>query len=81
MRRCQITHMNIISNASTVRRIVVRPINDDVWAKSYGYCQGQWNQMGLGVVLFTDLTVRVCARSIEIAQTNRTHPIRYSEVS
>jgi hypothetical protein len=36
-----------------------------------GRLQHQRNEMGLGLVKFTDLTLRVSSGSIEVAQRNR----------
>ena len=60
--------MDIVANAGPVRCVVVGTENRYVRAAARGDLQDQRDQMSLGTPFFANLSVRVSARCIEIAQ-------------
>mmetsp|Transcript_17998 Transcript_17998/g.27417 ORF Transcript_17998/g.27417 Transcript_17998/m.27417 type:complete len:246 (+) Transcript_17998:11501-12238(+) len=64
----QVTHMHIVANAGAIRRLVVRAINRQRITFTGDSVQHQRDQMGLGLVKLTDLSLRIRSGHIEITK-------------
>src|SRR5215472_16337931 len=75
MGRSQITDMDIVPNTRPVSRVVICPKDRHLCSTSIRHRQHEWDEMGLGSVAFTKLSLRVCSSRIEIAQADPAQPI------
>ena len=71
----QIGYGHIVSDASTVRCVVVAPKHADVGTTSRNSLQHQRNQMHLRFVALSQLALWISTRSVEITQANRLQAI------
>ena len=63
----QVLYVNVITDCRSIRRRIIGPIDVDVRPLFEGRLQHQRNEMGFGLVNFTDLTLGIGSRRIEIA--------------
>ena len=68
----QIVDIDVVADRGAIRRRIIGPIDFDVGALAESCLDNQGNQVSLGVVVFSQLTFRISARSVEIAQR---HPL------
>src|SRR5215831_3674027 len=76
MRLGQVADMYIVPNTRSVSRIVIRPKDRHVCAPPTRYSEYERDQMGLRVVAFAQLALRVRPRRIKIAQADPAQPVR-----
>ena len=75
VRLSQIGHMDIIANAGTVGRFIISAEYFNVLAPAGCRIQYQRNQMGLGIMIFSDFAIRVGTGCVKIAQANMLQPV------
>ena len=76
----QVLDVNVISNTCAVRRWIVIPEDIYVGPLTKGCFKNQGDQVCLRIMIFAQLSVRVCTGCIEIPETNRFQPVRPSEI-
>ena len=76
MRLSQIIDMNVVANASAVRRWIIGAEDLQLRALSCRGSQRQRNQMGFGIVRFTDFAALIRPCGVEIAQTGKAQSVR-----
>jgi hypothetical protein len=67
----QILDVNVVADRRSIRRRIIGSIDVDMRPLLEGRLQHQRNEMGFGLVKFTDLALRVSSGGIEVAQRNR----------
>src|SRR6516162_3843148 len=72
----QITDMNVIADTSAIRGRIIIAKNLDQWLTPHCGKQNQRNQMGLGLMQFSKLTIGIGSRRIKIAQRYVPNPMR-----
>src|SRR5262245_25684064 len=75
MRPAQIGYMNIITNARSIQSRIIGSEDFHGIAKSSRRLQQEWNQMRFGLMPFTDLARRTCARGIEVTEDDRSQAV------
>src|SRR4029453_2986536 len=73
MRVGEIEDVNVIANTGSIWRVVVGSVNFDVRSFSESHLQHSWNEMRLRSMVFAKSLG--CAGGIEVAQTNKFHPM------
>src|SRR5579864_2648144 len=68
MRACQIVHMNIVANAGSIRRWIIRSKHLQLGSRPGSRLQSQWNEVRLGIVEFADLPALVCTCCVEVPE-------------
>ena len=58
--------MDVIPYAGAVRRGIVRSQNPDLWLAPYRGIQHEWDQMRLRIMVFSQASLSIGARSIEV---------------
>src|SRR5947209_7366634 len=73
--------VDVIAYASSIGRIVVVTVNREDLAATGGGIQNKRDQVGLRIVIFTDLIVGVGASGVEVAQGDRPQPVSCLKVA
>ncbi|MNF77725.1 hypothetical protein D3C84_598760 [compost metagenome] len=76
----EIDHVDVIANTGAVRRVVIPTKHGDGFASARGRLQDQWQQVGFRFMAFTQLSFRVGAGGIEVAQAHRFKTVGAVEV-
>src|ERR1700690_3564322 len=65
----KISHMDIVADRGSVRSVVI--CSEDFQGRNQACCGGQYTRqkMGFRLMIFSQLAIRVCASSIEVAQS------------
>ena len=77
----QITDMDVIANAGAIRRVVVVAEDLQVGSMATHHVEHQRDQVGFRVVLFAEISVRISAGGVEVAEDHARQPIGGSEIS
>src|ERR1035438_2083500 len=65
----KISHMDIVADRGSVRSVVICPENFQKRKQACGGGQHARQKMGFRLMIFSQLAIRVCASSIEVAQS------------
>src|SRR4051812_36344434 len=64
----QVKYMYIISDTSSIRRIVVCAKNSNEWPDSFGSFQYKRDQMSFRIMVFSDFSIFGCPAGIKISK-------------
>ena len=67
--------MNVIANTSSIRCWIILAKDRDAFALSQGDLQHDWNEVALGIMIFTDRAVCGSARSVEVTKGGNSEAI------
>ena len=77
----QVVDVNVVTNASAIRRWVIVTKDSDALSLPESGLQYDWNQVALRVVIFAQITVRAGAGGVKVPQYRVCETVYRSVVS
>ena len=71
----QVVHVDVVPDAGAVRSIIIRPENFNVFLLPGQRQQNVGNEVGFRFMALAQLSIRVCACGVEVAQADRLQPV------
>src|SRR2546423_1421501 len=76
MRLGEVEYVDVVSDTGAVGSVVIRAKDVDGFPLSLGHLQEDRNQVGFGVMAFTDTAFRVRSRGVEVAEGGESQSVR-----
>ena len=64
---CKVTNVNVIAYRGSVGSRIIATEDGQLGKVAHGRKDGTGNEMSLGIMTFTDFTIRVAATSVEVS--------------